>query len=269
LPELPEVEAICRKLRPQVTGAEIASAHFARAAVARPQNPRAIERGVAGRRVTGVQRRGKNIILDLERDQSLHVHLRMTGNLYVVEDVRFRPATARAWFELVDGRGIIFDDSRCLGKIHLRRKGEIEQIGQKLGPEPLNSEFTVDYLVAAAARTGQPIKLFLMDQRRVAGLGNIYAAEALHQAGIHPDRPARALRRLRIERLHAAIVRVLTNAVQSACIAYSSPGRFEEAESFPLQVYDREGESCGVCRRRIRRVRQGGRSTYFCPGCQR
>ena len=269
MPELPEVEAVCRKLRPQITGSEIASAHFARASVARPQNPRRIERAVVGSCISAVRRRGKNIIIDLDMDRSLHVHLRMTGNLYVTEDARFRPATARAWFELSDGRGLVFDDSRCLGKIHLRRQREIEEMEKELGPEPLDAEFTVEYLAKAAAVTDQPIKLFLLDQRRIAGLGNIYAVEALHRAGIHPARPASSLRRSRLERLHAAIVRVLTDAVQSACIAYSSPGRFEEAESFPLEVYDREGESCGVCRRRIRRVQQGGRSTYFCPGCQR
>jgi formamidopyrimidine-DNA glycosylase len=269
MPELPEVEAICRKIRPRIKDATIASAHFARSVVAHPQKPRAIERAVAGRAITDVRRRGKNIFIDLDNRCAVHVHLRMTGRLYVSEDVRLRPANARAWFELDGGGRLIFDDARCLGKIHLLANGGAERITERLGPEPLGPAFTPDYLAQTASHAVQPVKLFLLDQRRVAGLGNIYAAEALYRAGIHPARIASSLRRTRIERLHAAIVRVLTDAVQSACIAFCSPGRFEEAESFPLAVYDREGVPCGACRRIIRRVQQGGRSTYFCPGCQR
>jgi formamidopyrimidine-DNA glycosylase len=187
----------------------------------------------------------------------------------VVPDVRFRPVDARVWWELDGGRGLIYQDPRALGKVHLHRTSGIEELLADVGMEPLSTDFTREWFIETARMKRQPAKLFLMDQRHIAGLGNIYAAEALFQAGVHPGRVISSLSRKRLETLHGAIVRVLTDAVQSACIAYVTPGRFEEAEAFPLHVYDREGEACGTCRRRIRRIQQGGRSTYFCPGCQR
>jgi formamidopyrimidine-DNA glycosylase len=146
---------------------------------------------------------------------------------------------------------------------------EIDARMARLGPEPLSPEFSAAEFVAAARASRQPAKLFLIDQGRVAGLGNIYAAEALFRAGVDPRRVIGALSAPRLRRLHAAIVQVLEIAVQSAIEAYSGPGLIAESEAFPVAVYGREGESCLLCRRVIRRILQGGRSTYFCPGCQR
>ncbi len=269
MPELPEVEAVCRRLRKQALGAEIAAFQAQRPSVASPQTPDDIARATDGARLRAVRRRGKNILIDLTGGSTLRVHLRMTGDLYVIPDVRFRPVTARAWFELSDGRALIFDDSRALGKIHAYPTPEIENVLGHLGIEPLSKAFRPETLIDAARKSHKPVKLLLMDQTIIAGLGNIYAAEALFHAGIDPRLPANRIRAARLRRLHAEIVRVLRTAVQSASIAYMSPGRFSEAESFPLAVYDREGENCGICGRRIRRIPQGGRSTYFCPGCQR
>ena len=138
-----------------------------------------------------------------------------------------------------------------------------------LGPEPLSAEFTPAWLHHAAALSWKPARLFLRDQNTLAGLGNIYAAEALFQARIDPAKPMNRLRHTKLQALHSSIVRVLNDAVQSACKAYSSPARFSEAESFSCFVYDREGDPCLLCRRKVRRTRQGGRSTYYCPGCQK
>ena len=268
MPELPEVEAVCRKLRGEALGAVVVNAQFARPGIARPQSVKRIARLVIGQRIEAVRRRGKNIFLDLEGGHSLHVHLRMTGNLHVIPDRRFRSAGARAWFEFEDGRALLYDDPRALGRIHVHKTADLPAVVDT-GVEPLDPAFSVIRLRELATRSSQPVKIFLMDQRKIAGLGNIYAAEALFEARIHPRRPARSLSASRLSRLHGAIVGILNRAVQSAVTAYMLPGRFQEAESFPVQVYGREGEPCGVCERNIRRIQQGGRSTYFCPGCQK
>lgn len=250
-------------------GREIVRTTVLRAITTDPQKPATVEARTAGRRIEAVRRRGKNLLLELSGGEALHIHLRMTGNLYVVADARLLPASARVVFELDRGGALVFDDQRAPGKVHVRKASEIERIFSKIGLEPLSPEFTADALAGATQKSRQPVKVFLLDQRHVAGLGNIYAAEALFQARIDPRKPAGRLSRTKVEALHAAIVRILGDAVQSACIAYASPGRFGEAEMIPLGVYDRVGEACGICGRAIRRILQGGRSTYFCPGCQR
>jgi formamidopyrimidine-DNA glycosylase len=263
MPELPEVEAICRKLRRQLRGAEIVSA-----CVLRCGDPR-LEAAVPGRKVLKIFRRGKNILIELSGGLTIRAHMRMTGNLYVIPDGRFRPASTRLYFELVGGRGLIFDDPRALGRVDLHDTALVSELLSRLGPEPLSPAFTPESFICATQHSRQPAKLFLMDQHHVAGLGNIYAAEALFRARINPAKPINRVRRNKLRALHRAIVGVLEDAVQSACIAYSGPGHFEEGESFPLAVYGREGDPCLRCRRKVRRFVQGGRSTYYCPGCQR
>jgi len=269
LPELPEVEAIRRRLETEVVGSEIVSTCVHRASTTHPQRPAPVESHTAAHRIEAIRRRGKNLLLELSGGIVLHIHLRMSGNLYVLAGDGHRPATARVTFELSDGRALIFDDTRALGKVHVYKARDMPHLLRGIGLEPLSSEFTVEALANAARGARQPIKIFLLDQRHIAGLGNIYAAEALFRAGIDPRKPAGKLRRSRLKALHAAIVAILADAVQSAHIAYASPGRFREAERFPLLVYNRAGEACGICGRAIRRILQGGRSTYFCPGCQR
>jgi formamidopyrimidine-DNA glycosylase len=189
----------------------------------------------------------------------------MTGNLYVTPDHRLRVAATSAWFELADGRALLFEDTHGLGTLTLVDESAFES----LGPEPLSRQFTAEALTRSAAESRQPAKLFLMDQRRIAGLGNIYAAEALFAAGIDPRKPIGSISRPRLRALHAAIIRILRDAVKSACRAYSRPGGFQEAEDYPPAVYGREGENCVRCEGVIRRITQGGRSTYYCPKCQR
>ena len=190
----------------------------------------------------------------------------MTGNLHDVPDPRLRFAATRAVFEFEDGRGMFFDDSRTLGKIHLRKATEIEGLLHNVGPEP--SEITAAEFVASAKKSRKPAKVFLMDQKHVSGLGNIYAAEALFQAGIHPARVIQSISTARLARLHQTCVSVLEVAIESAERAYRDPGFFAEGENFLVNVYDREGEPCHGCGRAIQRIPQGGRSTYFCAKCQ-
>lgn len=260
MPELPEVEAVCRRLRDQALGAQIGDAKILRPSICRPQSADEIEQVCRGRQIEAVERRGKNITIRLSRGDALQVHLRMTGNLYTIPDARFLTTAVRAVLRLRDGRGVVFDDPRALGTLHLNRPVA------GIGVEPLSLAFTPDSLRTTSR---QPVKVFLLDQRHVCGLGNIYVAEALFGAGIDPATPAAKLNAKRRERLHSAIVRVLNDAVHSAYSVYTAPGRLEEAEGQQLLVYGREGEPCRKCGRAIRRKIQAGRSTYFCAGCQR
>jgi formamidopyrimidine-DNA glycosylase len=269
VPELPEVEAVCRRLREQLPAdATIVTARILRPSVSRPQDPAHLETQLANSRIAAVRRKGKHILIDLDQARTLHVHLRMTGNLYVIPDVRFHTATTRAWIELPNGAGIVFDDPRALGKMQLHPTAELEAtLAEDVGAEA--HEMTAADFAAMAKKTKKPMKLLLMDQAKVAGLGNIYAAEALFEARIHPTKIASTVSKPKLERLHAIIVKMLEDAKESAYKAYTEPGYFAEGESFPVQVYDREGQRCFVCERLIKRIPQGGRSTYFCPSCQR
>jgi formamidopyrimidine-DNA glycosylase len=226
-----------------------------------------VESAVAGREIQAIRRIGKHILMDLDADgPTVHIHLRMTGNLYLVPDVRLHVASTRAWFRFADGSGIVFDDPRALGRISVRKPREVPP---DVGPEP--NQISADgFISLARGFSRSPMKLLLMDQSKIAGLGNIYAAEALFQARIHPAKPAGKVSARKLAELHAILIETLEAAKDSAYRAYSEPGYFAEGESFPVAVYGREGEPCPRCvTHKIRRIAQGGRSTYYCPKCQR
>ena len=142
MPELPEVEAICRKLREQITGERITSATVLRLGITRPQSSGEVESRVRGRRIEAVERRAKNILIRLSGGCFIRIHLRMTGNLYVIPDVRLRPAATRAWLEISRHRALVFEDARALGRVHVHSAAEIQDIVGQLGAEPLSPEFT-------------------------------------------------------------------------------------------------------------------------------
>jgi formamidopyrimidine-DNA glycosylase len=264
VPELPEVEAVCRKLRQSpVVGLRIVSVDARRCAAA------SVSELAVGRTITAVERRAKHILMRLSGGHTLHVHLRMTGNFYALPDVRLHEAGARVIFGLTGRAGMVYTDPRALGRLEVVPSAEIDAALAELGPEPLDEGFTAEAFAAEVALRRQPAKTFLLDQRRLAGLGNIYAAEVLFRAGLDPRKPLARLKRPRLDRLHGEIVAILRDAVESACRAYGGPGQFSEAEDFPLAVYGREGEACPQCSGLVRRIVQGGRSTYFCPACQR
>jgi formamidopyrimidine-DNA glycosylase len=267
LPELPEVEAVCRRLRESLTSSRrIVEARILRPGIVRPQDPAMVESAVTGHEIQAIRRIGKHILIDLDYAATLHVHLRMTGNLYLVPDVRLHVASTRAWFRLENGSGIVFDDPRALGRMSLRKR---EEDPPDIGPEP-NQISPAGFISLASRSSRSPMKLLLMDQSKIAGLGNIYAAEALFQARIHPAKPAGNVSARKLAELHAILIDTLEAAKESAYRAYSEPGSFAEGESFPVAVYGREGEPCPRCvTHKIRRIAQGGRSTYYCPKCQR
>lgn len=267
MPELPEVDAVVRRFNQAAQNATIHSVKIERPGIVAPHLP-AQFKALHNTTILAARRRAKHIFLDLSNGLTLHIHLRMTGNLYVLPDYRFRPHTARLWFRLTDNRVIIFEDQRAFGRIHIVTPADIEDIESKLGPEPLEPAFTPSILKQSLATTKSPIKPALLDQARIAGIGNIYASEALWHAKIPPATPANQLPANKLKPLHAAIRKVLQHAVTSAYAAYTNPGDPIESESFGVAVYDREGEPCLRCHTPIARMVQAQRSTYFCPHCQ-
>jgi formamidopyrimidine-DNA glycosylase len=268
MPELPEVDAVVRRLHESLNQARIAEVHIERPGNVAPQDPDSFH-SLRGATVLRARRRAKYIFLDLSGDRFLQVHLRMTGNLYILPDWRFRPHTARVWFRLKDQRALIFDDPRTLGRVHIVTAKDIAQLESSLGPEPLESSFTPATLEKILASTRTAIKPAIMDQRLIAGIGNIYASEALWHARIHPQLPANQVPRRKVPALHSAIQKVLRHAVASAYAEYTQPGTFPDSESFGVAVYGRAMEPCERCQRPIERIIQSSRSTFFCPKCQK
>ncbi len=269
MPELPEVEAVRRRLARDCVGARITQVEVRRAGTIRPQPECTFRARVEGGMVMAVSRRAKHLFLHLDNAHTLHMHLRMTGNVYVLPDAHFPPARARLFFYLEDGRALVFDDPRCLGRVSAEKTEEISALLPPLGPEPLDPTFSVEVFVDIARRSKLPAKLFLMDQSKLAGLGNIYAAEALYEARISPKTPIQDLSITRLRRLHASIRHVLEIAIPCCERAYAKPGQFVEADEYPTAVYGRAGLPCPRCATTVARMPQGGRSTYFCPRCQR
>lgn len=202
-----------------------------------------------GRIIRRISRRGKYIICDLDDGRHLLAHLRMTGSFEFEEPARWRAAIH------TDTGSVYFADSRRFGTLEVVTEETLRARLAGLGPEPLAKHFDPDVLT----RTARPVKLALLDQRLVAGLGNIYACESLWRARINPRRPARRLRPAELRRLHRSIIAALRQA-----IAYGP--RIYAVQKFV--VYDREGKPCRRCRAAIRRITLGQRSTYFCPRCQ-
>lgn len=267
MPELPEVDAVVRRLNEAAANAVIHSVRIERAGNVAPQQP-AQFKVLHGATFLSARRRAKHIFLYFSKNLRLQVHLRMTGNLYVLPDYNFRPHTTRLWFRLADNRVIIFEDSRALGRVHLVTDDDIARIESALGPEPLEPAFTLQVLKQILAASRSPVKPLLMDQTRLAGIGNIYASEALWHARIHPTTPANQILVAKQKALHAAIQRVLRHAVSSAYAEYTQPGTMPDSESFGVAVYGRAGEPCDKCHTPIERIVQATRSSFYCPHCQ-
>lgn len=265
MPELPEVEAVCRKLRKEAVGGVIAEAFVLRPGSVKPQDSADLDKTV-GKNILSIERRGKNILLHLSGGFALRVHLRMTGNLFVIPDARFHSEQVRVYFRFRDGRGLVFEDARALGRVTIHEETALDGLLKKIGIEPLSKGFTAAKLLAMAKESRKPAKIFLMDQQHIAGIGNMYAAEALFRARINPKQPINAVAKRKIEALHTAIIHVLREAMKNAVRSYSKPGSYQEMD---FAVYGRKGEPCNVCRKTIARIVQGGRSTYYCPRCQR
>ena len=272
MPELPEVETIRRQLEPEITGRRILDAEVLDERWTRPEPPRRVERAIAGRTIEAVERRGKYLLLRLEGDCTLAMHLRMTGNL-LLQDGSDDPPYLRARLRLEGDGRLVFTDVRRFGHAVVLRDDELDEyFAARLGVEPLSDSLTAEELCRLAAGRRAPLKSFLLNQLGVAGIGNIYADEALHRAELHPLSPAGSMKPEDCERLRLGIVEALEAGLRSggASIDDYLDARGEEGSmQEEFLVHTREGKPCPRCGADIRRIVVGGRSTYFCPSCQR
>jgi len=271
MPELPEVETIRRHLAPRVEGRVLARLEVSDARWCRPLAGEEVAAAVAGRRVEALERRGKYLIWALEDDIHLMLHLRMTGTLLF--DPPVPPRHARVRFAFDDGHELIFDDPRRFGTGELALGTEAREafFAARLGVEPLGPDFTSAHLYALTRLSRAPVKAFLLDQRKLAGVGNIYADEALFRARIHPLRPARRLSRGQVAALHDAIVASLEEglAAKGASIDdFRDPDGVQGSFQDRFLIHLRVGEPCLVCGRPVRKLRAAGRGTYVCERCQ-
>jgi formamidopyrimidine-DNA glycosylase len=306
MPELPEVEYTARQLRSTIVGATIGQAQvFWERTIGHPSLPEFLAR-IAGRHIEGVRRRGKFLLLDLSDDLLLTIHRRMTGNLLILQpgweiDTSLRQIDPLAWntkgptfkkietdnasafdpgllaycrvcFDLSDGRRLLFTDPRKFGRIELwSRQLEAEAL-VGVGIEPLSTDFTVEYLRQALGGRKGAIKQVLLAQEVVAGIGNIYADEALFQASIHPLRPAGTLTREEMELLQQGIVVVLSLGIEHGGTSFNDYRDLwgEAGDNYNhVRVYHQQGRPCQRCGTAIERIIVGQRSTHFCPTCQK
>ncbi len=271
MPELPEVETIRRQLEPEIVGAEIAELEVYDERWTRPADPREVEAAIAGRRIEALDRRGKYLILRLHGDLALVMHLRMTGNLLLRRDGR-APRHLRAAIRLTGGEELWFTDPRRFGHAAVLDALALEAyLTARLGIEPLSDELTADALLRLAAGRAAPLKSFLLAQEGVAGIGNIYADEALHIAALHPLSPAGSMRPEHAEALRAGIVTALEAGLESGGASiddYLDARGQRGSMQDEFLVHTREGLPCPRCGDTVRRIVVSGRSTYFCPGCQ-
>jgi formamidopyrimidine-DNA glycosylase len=280
MPELPEVETIARELRPLVTGATIRDAWFDWPNQIKHPPPDQFADALRGRTILGVERRAKWLTLDLSGAAVLAIQVKMTGQLTVVAAAEPRNRHVHATLTFDDGRELRMRDTRKFGRLGVYQRdaqgrllgadGETDLLAQ-FGPEPLDEAFRARDLRAALARRRGRLKTLLMNQAFIAGVGNIYADEALWRAQLHPLRSAEGLNAAQARRLYRALREVLAEAVErrgSSIDDYLAPEGRGEMQHF-LKVYGKTGQACPRCGRPIRRVVINARSTHFCSWCQR
>jgi len=287
VPELPEVETVCRQLDPELAGLRIDALEVLDARWCRPVSPAKLEAAVQGATIEGLGRRGKYLLLAIDGARTLVMHLRMTGNLVLVEgEDKLDPSEGRrlyegersvserhlrARFRLDDERELWFTDPRRFGEAFLIGDADLGERFAKLGVEPLSDAFTPEALGEMAANRTAPLKSFLLDQSGVAGVGNIYADEALFRARLHPLSPAGSMKSEHQEALRDAVVAALEAGIDGggASIDDYRDGRGEKGTmQDEFLVHTREGKPCPRCESPIVRIVVSGRSTYYCPSCQ-
>ncbi len=271
MPELPEVETIRRQLAPQLEGRTITDVEILDPRWTRPVAPGPVEQRLRGALVKEVGRAGKYLVWSLSDDQYLLMHLRMTGNLLF--DPALEPAHTRVRFELDRSKRLAYVDPRRFGTGHVvAGSGERDAyLSARLGVEPLTADFTAAHLRELARGRKAPVKAFVLDQRRVAGVGNIYADEALFRAGIHPLRPAGRLSGTEWERLRLGIEDALEAGIDAKGASIDDFRHLDGARgSFQdrFMVHRRQGEPCPRCGEAIHKIVVGGRGTYVCEKCQ-
>ena len=269
MPELPEVETTVRALREPLLGRTITGVRNYWPRHIATSSPEELQERIAGQQIEGLSRRGKYLLFHLSGGDTLIIHLRMTGHLSVVDRDAPADSYTHTIFSLDDNRELRFRNMRKFGRVYL--VADPAEVVGKLGPEPLARTFTVERLQEQLQGRSKQMKSLLLDQTFVAGIGNIYADEALFSAGIHPERNADSLTEAEIRALHAAIQKVLRMGIarEGASVdRYVKPDGTRGSMQEAVAVYKRTEQSCYQCGTPIRRIILGGRSTHFCPICQ-
>lgn len=271
MPELPEVETIVRGLARTLPGARIRRVEVLRPDLVERETPAEFAAALEGGTFGPVTRRAKNIVMEVDGGLLL-VNLGMTGRLLAAKEDDPLSSHPGVRFHLDGGRELRYHDARRFGRLWRLSHDAWEAWEGALGVEPLSDGFTPEWMLEEAGRSRVAVKTWLMDQRRVVGVGNIYASEALFRARVDPRRRASALTRPQVKRIVAAVREVLQESIDFRGTTFldyrderGAPGEFAAR----LRVYDRTGEPCTVCGAPVRRIVQGGRSTFFCPRCQR
>jgi formamidopyrimidine-DNA glycosylase len=276
MPELPEVETVCRGLNNLTLNQEIQGSEvLLDRSLAYPESILAFNQAIKGDAIAQWTRRGKYLLANLISGAKLGVHLRMTGQLLWVKDDSILAKHTRLRLFFPDDQELRFVDTRTFGKVwYIPQDHPVETIItglQKLAVEPLSADFTVNYLIKKLAKRKAVIKTVLLNQEVIAGLGNIYADEVLFKSGINPVTLADQLTETQIIKLHQAIIEILTKAIENGGTTFSDflnllgvNGNYGNV----AYVYRRTGEPCRLCGTNIERIKLGGRSTHFCPQCQ-
>lgn len=270
MPELPEVETICRELAPLVAGRRITGFELFWERTLRGIEPRDFQHHITGRHVSSLSRRGKYLVFAMEDGFSFSVHFKMTGSLVSGITGGQMPSYTRAVFRLDNSTSLYFTDPRKFGRIEALNSS-LHPI-TRLGPEPLESGFTVECLAGVLAGRRAPVKSVLLEQKLVAGIGNMYADEALYLARIHPLRPAESLKPSETAALHSAIREVLLAAIErkGATVSnYTRPGGEAGRAQEGFKVAHRRGAGCPCCNTPLERITVRQRGTYLCPRCQK
>jgi formamidopyrimidine-DNA glycosylase len=272
MPELPEVETIARELNARLPGRRIEGVTIFRGDALGGRAAEEFRDALIGHTVTSCSRRGKFLIFHLAPERYLVAHLRMTGKFALSAPIAAPLPYQRVWFALDNGQVLVFQDLRCFGTLEVVDALSDSAPLAKLGAEPLTRTFTPAWLKEAMAGSHTPLKHWLMDQTKVAGLGNIYVSEILYAAGLDPKLPAGRLKAEQIARLHKMTRRILRLAIKKNGTTIRDFRRVDEHtgefQNF-LKVYGKAGEPCPRCETPIRRIVQQQRSTFYCPSCQR
>jgi formamidopyrimidine-DNA glycosylase len=274
MPELPEVETVRAQLEPKLVGRRLVEVQIADSRLTRPHDPTEVAAELTGERVTALDRRGKYVVVRFESGRVLLIHLRMTGQLLhrANGSLRVDDPHRRAVVRLDDGSDVVYRDVRRFGTWLLTEPGELDPyLAERVGREPLAPGFTARRLAETLAGRKAPVKAALLDQRRLAGVGNIYADEALWRASIHPQREARGLSEDEVAALHRGVRAALRAGIarQGATLRdYRTPGGASGRMQHEFKVYGRAGEPCERCGTPIEKIRAAGRGTWYCPSCQ-
>lgn len=273
MPEMPEVEIIRRSLVDKLKNRQINNLDILLPRLIKWPSPAVFEAMVVGRTIIDMRRRGKYLLIDLDNGNIIVIHLRMTGRLCYVTPEMKRDAYTRIVFQLDNGETLLYADTRTLGTLYAMREDELWRISglHEMGPEPLTKDFTVNYLVQNLKNSRSKIKSFLLNQKYIGGLGNIYVDECLILAGIHPERMGMDISVEEITKLYVSINKVIAAGIEDGGTTfrdYRDGNGDKGSHQEKLLAYGRTGKPCPFCATPIKRIEVGGRGTHFCPKCQ-